>query len=226
MADLAVILVTAAPEGLKGDSGPMTKVDGREAVLRAMEMFTNREGVAQTVLVIDKAQAEEIKRKIGSHLMFMGIKLVQGGSTWFDQLADAQKVLSDAAKYVLVHDAARPAVPFGDLDAITALAGKHPAVTLALPVRGPVLAAPVVPGPGKAASEKQALLLTPTLYDRATFDRVVATKKQPESIHLIEGSPLNVRCGTTDTSIVNAFIKLLPKRKVKGPTSPFEEAQW
>lgn len=226
MADLAVILVTAAPEGLNSNSGAMTKVDGRESVLRAMEMFTNREGIVQTVLVIDRTQAEEIKRKIGSHLMFMGIKLVQGGSTWFDQLADAQKVLSEGVKHVLVHDAARPAVPYGDLDAITAMAGKHPAVTLSSPLRGLALTAPIVPGPGKQTADKFALFLTPTLYDRATFDAVVKAKKQPDSIHLIEGSPLNVRCGTTETSIVNAMIKLLPKPKVKAPSSPFEEAQW
>jgi hypothetical protein len=225
-ADLAVILVTAPPAGQQNDSGAMTKIDGRESVLRAMEMFTNREGVAQTILVIDKTQAEEIKRKIGSHLMFMGIKLVQGGATWFDQLADAQKVLSDDAKHVLVHDAARPSVPYTDLDTITSMAGKHPAVTLSTPLRGLALTAPGVPGPGKASTEKQALFLTPTLYDRATFDQVVTTKQQPDPIHLIEGSALNVRCGTTETSIVNAFVKLLPKPKVKAPSSPFEEAQW
>jgi len=226
MADLAVILVTAAPEGVSNDMGAMVKVDGRESVLRAMEMFTNREGIAQTVLVIDNANAEQIKQKIGSHLVFMGIKLVSGGATWFEQLADAQKVLSTDAKHVLVHDAARPSVPYADLDAIIALAGKHPAVTLALPVRGAIVAASIVPGVGKPTSEKVAQWLSPTLYDRATFDAVVAAKKQPESVQLIEGSPLNVRCGSTETGIVNAMIKLLPKPKMKAPSSPFEEAQW
>jgi hypothetical protein len=225
MSDVAVVILTASPDAAE-PPGAMAKVDGRESVLRCMELFTNREGVVQTMVVIDKAQAEEVKRKIGSHLMFMGIKLVSGGSTWADQLADAQAAIKPEAKHVLVHDGARPAISYVDLDALFAMAGKHPAVALASLVKGPVAQAGVVPGVGKPSSDKVAKLLTPMLFTRAGYDLVVKDQKLPGTLQLIEGSPLNLRCGTYDAGVIKAMINLLPKPKMKAPSSPFEEAQW
>jgi len=46
-------------------------------------------------------------------------------------------------------------------------------------------------------------------------------------LHLLKGSGLNIRAGGAgDASLVKAMLNLLPKAKVKGPTNPFEEAQW
>lgn len=226
MSDIAVVIVTAAPEGHRPDGAFLTKVDGRESVMRTMELFANREGIAQTMLVIDTKQADEVKRKLGSHLMFMGIKLLQSGATWMEQLAGAKEKLPEGAKHVLVHDAARPAVPYTDIDAIFASAGKHPAVALASPVVGPVVEAKIVPGAGQASSVKLAQLLTPMLFTRAAFDQLVAAKKLPDTLQLLEGSPLNQRCGWSDPGYMKAMVNLLPKPKVKAPSSPFEEAQW
>ncbi len=225
MSDVAVVILTAPPDASE-PAGAMMKVDGRESVLRCMELFTNREGIAQTMVVVNKAQAEDVKRKIGSHLMFMGIKLVSGGATWWDQIADAHKAIKSEAGHVLVHDGARPAVSYVDLDSLLDLVGKHPAASLATPIKGTLVQATALPGPGKPADVKIAKLLSPMLFTRAGFDALAAAKKLPDPIHLVEGSALNVRCGTNDAAIVKAMIGLLPKPKVKAPSSPFEEAQW
>ena len=225
MSDVAVVILTAPPESTE-PAGAMVKVDGRESVLRCMELFTNREGVVQTMVVIDRSQAEDVKRKIGSHLMFMGIKLVSSGATWSEQLADAQKALKPEARHVLVHDGARPAVSYIDLDSLFDIAGKHPAVSLATPIKGTLVNASVVPGIGKPADVKIAKLLSPMIFTREGFDALVSSKKLPDPIHLIEGSGLNVRCGTADAVVVKAMIGLLPKPKTKAASSPFEEAEW
>ena len=47
-----------------------------------------------------------------------------------------------------------------------------------------------------------------------------------DTVQWIEGSPLNVRCGQASPGLLKAMIGLLPKPKVKAPSSPFEEAQW
>ncbi len=226
MSKLAVVILTAAPEGLQNDGAAMLKVDGRESIVRSMELFANREGIVQTMIVINKAEAEEIKRKIGSHLMFMGIKLVQSGATWIDQLVDAYNILSTDATHILVHDGARPVVPYNDLDTLIAAAEKNPAVGLAQFIRGQIASVETLPGSSKITPGKTAILQSPTIYSREAFDAIVSSKKLPESLHLIEGSPLNVRCGTTEPSLVKAMIGLLPKPKIKAPSSPFEEAQW
>ncbi|MBC7784352.1 MAG: hypothetical protein H7144_10980, partial [Burkholderiales bacterium] len=55
MSDLAIIILTAPPDGLKNDGAAFIKIDGRESIVRAMELFANREGIVQTMIVIDKA---------------------------------------------------------------------------------------------------------------------------------------------------------------------------
>ena len=225
MSDLAVILVTAPPPGQMPDDAAMTKIDGRESALRTMEMFTNREGIASTTLVVNAVNAEEVKRKIGSHLMFMGIGFVEAGPTWFEQLHAAGQRLKPEIKHVLVHDAARPSVAYTDLDLILSLTGQHDAVTLACKLPGLIVAG-AVPGMGQPTQGSFAECLTPTLYSRAAFDTVCKTREQPADMKLIEGSFLNVRCGTRDAAFVKAMIGLLPKPKIKPRSSPFEEAQW
>ena len=226
MSSITVILHTAPPPGASGDDGPLTKIDGRESVLRVMELFTNRPDVAQTLLAIDAAHGEHFKQKIGSHLMFMGIKLVQAGPTWIEQLRAAQARLGEA-QLVLVHDAARPAVPFTDLDALLGLVDQHPAVALATQIRGPIVKTNVIPGVGMREDRRDlAALLSPMLFQRKAFDAMCAAGELPETLQLIEGSPLNVRVAFGNAGFVKAMIGLLPKPKTRGPLNPFDEAQW
>lgn len=222
MAKVAAILLTANPTSANPDDAAMTKIDGRESALRAMELMTNRDPITQVLLVVDPADAEETRRKIGSHLMFMGTKLTQAAGGWYAQLAAAAEKLNDDITHVLVHDAARPAVPYTDLEAL--LAVDAPAVALALPVRGTVAQAKAVPGPGAVEAIKVAMVLTPRLYERATFETLCAEAKEP-ALTLIEASPLNVRAGDASPALVKAMVALLPKPKVVR-SNPFEEAQW
>jgi hypothetical protein len=106
------------------------------------------------------------------------------------------------------------------------LAATEPAVALALPVRGTLAQANVVPGPGRIEAMKVAQVLTPRIYDRAVFETLCAEQREPSPLTLIEASPLNVRCGEASAALVKAMVSLLPKPKVKASTNPFEEAQW
>src|SRR3954471_7165306 len=140
MAVFSVLVMTAAPPGLAGEAGgAYVKVDGREALLRSVELFLNRDAVKQIQLAVLPDMLEEAKRKHGAHLGFSGVKLISGGPKWVDQIKAAGEKIAPEATHVIVHDAARPAVPFSDIDALLALAPKHPAVALATPVRTPLV---------------------------------------------------------------------------------------
>jgi hypothetical protein len=58
----------------------------------------------------------------------------------------------------------------------------------------------------------------------------MATKKSEthaSKFHLLEGHPLNIRIASgRDASLMKSLLNLLPKPKIKGPSNPFEEAQW
>ena len=88
MVKFSVVLFTAPPGGTAGPGdGAYVKIDGRESLLRAVELFLNRSNIGQIQLVVDDAMMEEAKRKFGGHLAFSGVKLVTGGPRWIDQIA-------------------------------------------------------------------------------------------------------------------------------------------
>lgn len=227
----SVLVLTAAPAGMGADSGgAFVKIDGREALLRSVELFVNREAVKQIQLVFLPEMAEEGKRKYGGHLGFTGVKVLSGGPRWVDQVAAAADRVIPEATHVVVHDAARPAVAYTDIDALLDEAPKAQAVALTAPLRGPLVE--VDEGGGALAFHPPARyqqLLTPQVFSIAAFKEMAQKKAEPHAsqFRLIKGSPLNVRVsGGGDASLVKAMLNLLPKPKIKGPTSPFDEAQW
>lgn len=235
MGAFSVVVVTAGPPGQRSESGlpvaAQVKIDGREILLRSVELFLNRDHVKQVLLAFSPEMMEEAKRRFGAHLGFSGVKLVAGGPGWIDQIAAAEPAIHADATHVIVHDAARPAVPAADIDALTAAAdaGAQAAVLVA-PLRASLLEVDEGRnGVGVRSASDFVQLLTPQVFTRQAFGRMAQEKVEPHASQwtLVNGSPLNLRVsGNADASLAKAMIGLLPKPKVKPLSSPFEEAQW
>ena len=227
----SVLVMTAPPPGQSAEGGgPYVKVDGREALLRSIELFLNRENVKQIQLAVAPDQLEEAKRKYGGHLGFSGVKLISGGPKWLDQMAAAAPTLKDEVTHVIVHDAARLAVPYSDIDAVMEAAEHHDAVALTSPVRSTLIE---VDEGGNALAYhlpgKFVHLLTPQAFKRDVFVEMAKSgvEVHPSRTTLVKGSPLNLRLGGAgEAGLVKSLIAMVPKPKVKPPSSPFEEAQW
>jgi 2-C-methyl-D-erythritol 4-phosphate cytidylyltransferase len=230
MTTFSVLILTAPPPGQAAEGGgAFMKIDGRESLLRCVELFLNRDNIKQIQIVFQADGLEEAKRKYGGHLSFSGVKVLSGGPRWIDQIAAAANAISDEASHVIVHDAARPAVAYSDIDALMSEAKKHPIVMLASAIRASLVEvdeggnALAFHSPGRFMN-----LLTPQVFAREKFLELAKNKAEPHAseVTLLKGSPLNLRAGGGDTSLIKAMLNMLPKPKLKGPTSPFEEAQW
>jgi len=231
MPTFSVAILTAAPTGQAAEAGgAFVKIDGREALLRSVELFLNRDPITQIQVVVMADDLEEAKRKYGPHLSFSGVKLVSGGPRWSDQIKAVAPKISPDATHVIIHDAARPVVAYSDIDALLEAAEKEDAVVLTAPVRSELIQVDDAGNPlhhWRAADFVQ--LLTPQVFSKAKFsgiaDRGDATA--PVRAMLLKGSPLNIRIrGSGDASLAKMMLGLLPKPKMKPPSSPFEEAQW
>jgi 2-C-methyl-D-erythritol 4-phosphate cytidylyltransferase len=231
MANFSVLILTAAPPGHASEAGgAFVKIDGREALLRSAELFLNRSPIKQIQMVFESDAMEEAKRKYGGHLGFSGVKLVAGGPKWVDQLAAGAEKVSQDVSHVIVHDAARPAVPSVDIDALLEAAEKHPAVALTAPLRTNLVEVDEGGNPlAYHLSTRFVQMLSPAVYARQKFLDLAKSKAEPHAseFHLVKGSPLNIRVGGGgDAGFVKQMIHMLPKPKIKPPSSPFEEAQW
>ncbi len=231
MATFSVLLLTAAPPGQGNEAGgAFVKIDGREALLRSVELFLNRDNVRQVQICFQPAELDEAKRKYGPHLSFSGVKVLSGGPRWTDQLGAAAGAIASECTHVLVHDAARPAVPYSDIEAIMEAAEKHPAIVLAAASRNALVE--VDPGGAPLAIHQPSgymQLLTPQVYSRGAFSGIAASRQElhASQLTILKGSPLNTRIsGPGDATLIKAMLGLLPKPKTRPPSSPFEEAQW
>jgi 2-C-methyl-D-erythritol 4-phosphate cytidylyltransferase len=226
----AAVLFTAAPDASSSPQGAMVKVDGREAMLRSVELFVNRDNVKQILVGFSPADAEVVKSKFASHLMLLGIKVATGGPALKDQLAAALAKLAPEITHVVVHDAARPAVSQPELESLLDAAEKSSCVGMVAKVNAPV--AELDPS-GTFVQQHAAKSLRSILYPMAMKKSVFeeACKNGIDSLLSrltpLESSPLNLRCnGSGDAGLLKAMIALLPKPKIKGPSNPFEEASW
>jgi 2-C-methyl-D-erythritol 4-phosphate cytidylyltransferase len=227
----SVLLLTAPPMGQGAEAGgAFVKIDGRESLLKTVELFLNRDNVKQVQVCFMTDGLEDAKKKYSPHLGLFGVRILSGGPKWIDQIAAASGKIAPEATHVILHEAARPAVPYSDIDALMELAEKHEAITLASPSRNSLVE---VDEGGHALAihhpARYMQLLTPQCYSKPRFEQLATTKQEPHASQLtiLKGSPLNIRIGGSgDATLVKAMLNLLPKPKIKGPTSPFEEAQW
>jgi 2-C-methyl-D-erythritol 4-phosphate cytidylyltransferase len=230
MATFGVIVFTAAPDAVSSPQGALVKIDGREALLRSVELFVNRDEITQIVVGFNPADAEAAKSKFGSHLMILGFKAATGGPGLREQLKACAEKLPDDVTHVILHDAARPAVSANDIDKLIELAPKHPALAMVTPLASPlvrideagVLSESLAPKPLRH-------LVWPQVLQRKLFDEALAKGFEAvlSRLHPMESSPYNVRVnGANEAAYLKAMIALLPKPKTKASSNPFDEAQW
>lgn len=231
---IAVMLLTAPPPGspgAAGGEGAFIKVEGRECLLRTAELFVNRPDVAQVLATFQNDDAEDARQRFGGHLAFIGVKIGAATDGWHAQIKVLAQKLAEDVTHVLVHDAARPAVAFTDLDALAEAARKSPSSPCALVAD---LDAELLEtdgqdhGVGYRPSGAFHLLLWPRIYPRDDVAALADGREPPaDRLKLVRGLANNIRCNRPgDAKRVAAMIKLLPEPKRQGPLSPFDEAQW
>jgi 2-C-methyl-D-erythritol 4-phosphate cytidylyltransferase len=231
MAVFSVLVLTAPPPTQSSEAGgAYVKIDGRESLLRCLELFLNRDNVKQVLLGVSSEESDEIKRKYGTHLGLMGVKLATAtGPKWSDQIAAAGPKIDPESTHVIIHDAARPAVPYTDIDALMACAEESPVAILVSAVRNQLVELDEGCNPVAYHLPTTYMnVLTPQVYSKEKFMQWAGGKEPHASeAKLVKGSPLNMRVGgSAEERVAKAMINMLPKPKVRAPDNPFEEAQW
>ena len=241
MAKIAVIIPAAGSGSRFGAKGNkiFQRIKDQPIFIRTLEIFSLRDDVCQTLLVVSPADMAQMKERFGGNLGFMGVKLVAGGETRSQSVRNALAALADEADMVCVHDAVRPCVSALWVDAVVKEAEKTGAAILAYPVHGTlkkVSPQNIVDAtlPREDLWEAQ----TPQVFRRDVLVKAYATGKDAtDDAHLVEmsGHPVSVVMGdarnikiTTpaDLAFASAVIGTLPKPKPKAAANPFDEAQW
>ena len=244
MAKVAVI-IAAAGKGERfggGEKKTFAKLDGRPVFLRSVEHFINRDDVCQTILVVGPEDVDEVRKKFGPNLAFMGVTFVEGGEARFDSIARALEVVTDEAELVAVHDAVRPCVATATIDAVFAEAAKSGAAIPAAPLRGTIKRVSDA-GVVDATVSREGLYeaQTPQVFkrdilvdayakrdevDEPITDDAQLVERSGHPVTIVESDSTNIKITTKpDLRLAAAILKSRPLAAQK-PRGPFEEAQW
>ena len=140
MSDFSVILPAAGQSRRFGGAGnPSQKkvfvsLDGRPVWLRTADLFRDRADVRQVIVVIAREDQDYFVDRFGSDLAVLGIDWVLGGEERHLSIANALEKVDPKAKWIAIHDAARPCASEKDIDQVFSLAKKSGAAILAQPV--------------------------------------------------------------------------------------------
>lgn len=221
---------------------PFAQLDGRPVFIRTLELFVNRKDVVQLVLTVAPEDYAVVKDKYAANLMFMNVKLVEGGAERFESVRKALEHVDDAAELVCVHDAVRPCVLEEWIDAVFAKAGETGAAILAAPITATVKRvrkhAIVETVPRKELYEAQ----TPQVFARSLLvesyqkldagqpptDDAEVVERAGHKVHVVPADRRNIKITTpADMTLAAAILKSIARKpRPGGPRGPFEEAQW
>lgn len=242
MSEFSVILPAAGQSrrfrgsgGLVHQKKVFVALDGRPVWLRTADLFRDRADVRQVIVVVAEEDREYFLDRFGSDLAVWGIDWVVGGEERHHSILNAMEKVDAQAKWIAVHDAARPCAREKDIDQVFSLARRTGAAILAQPVHSTI----------KAVSKDQQvektldrsglwLAQTPQAFERELFiqayrrfvaestdgrlhgipitddSQVIEASGHPVAV--VSGSGTNLKITTAeDLSLAQAILKSRPK---------------
>ncbi|MDX2200172.1 MAG: 2-C-methyl-D-erythritol 4-phosphate cytidylyltransferase [Phycisphaerae bacterium] len=246
MSDIAVILPAAGAGQRFGGAvkKPFAQLDGRPIFIRAIELFINRSDVCQTILTVAPDDYDVVREKYAANLMFMGIKLVKGGSERWQSVRAALEALDDAVKFVAIHDAVRPCLHDDWIDHVFNEARKTGAAILAAPLVGTIkrvaqsrMIDATVPRAGLYEAQTPQVFARKVIVDayaklpaNATpTDDAEVVEKSGHAVAVVPCDRRNIKITEPgDLALAAAILKTIDRKPKSdtGPMGAFGEAQW
>jgi 2-C-methyl-D-erythritol 4-phosphate cytidylyltransferase len=246
MPQFAVILPAAGKSSRFRDKEkkPFTNLDGRAVWLRTIELFVTRNDVLQCIVVVNPDDQEMFRRRYGANLAFMNVQVANGGAERFESVDSALALVKQEADFVAIHDAVRPCVTEDQINLVFAEAAQNGAAILGTPVNDTIKR---VDGQRKitATESRQGLWMaqTPQVFrrdwlfaayaNRAKLGKGITDDAQlvealGHAVHVVQGSPLNVKITTkADLMLAAAILKSRPDPKPNRAAHPFaDEEMW
>ncbi len=231
MSQFAVILAAAGMSQRFKDphyKKVVVPLAGRPLWMYAAEAFSNRNDVAQIIMVISPEDRESFLEKFGGNLALLGAQVVLGGATRAQSVLNGLKEVRADIPWVAIHDAARPCLAEVWVDAVFAKAKATGAAILATPCHATLkrvgedqVIEATVP------RERLWLAQTPQVFRADLLRTAYAKHPDPAQatddasiveahghpVHIVEGSPLNIKVTTkADMKFAELALKSLPKK--------------
>lgn len=244
MAKTSVIIPAAgAGKRFGGDvKKPFAQLDGRPVFIRTIELFISRPDVGEVLLTVAPEDYDTVKEKYAANLMFMNVRLVQGGVERHESVRRALEQASAEMELVCVHDAVRPCLLDSWIDAVFAKAAETGAAILAAPITATVKRveggriAETVPREGLFEAQTPQVFRRTLLVDAysrlapgdSPTDEAQIVERAGHAVAVVPSDRRNIKITTPgDMALAAAILQGISRAaKRAAPRGPFEEAQW
>ncbi len=239
------VLIPAAGSGTRYQGTKRKQFDdlnGRAVFVRTIECFADRADVVRTIVAIPKEEEELFDIRWGAKLSFYGVKAIVGGAERYETIRKLlDEVQDDTLDLVALHDAVRPCVTQGQIDAVFQAAFEHGAAILANPV-APTLKKASNDGCIEGTVDRAGLYeaQTPQVFRpdiiRKAYENIVKVQGSVTDdaqlveamglpVKLVESDAGNIKITTAiDMAIASAVLKEREKeKKPNKPIHPFAE---
>jgi 2-C-methyl-D-erythritol 4-phosphate cytidylyltransferase len=245
MPAFAVILPAAGKSSRFGgkEKKPYVNLDNTAVWLRTANLFANRTDVVQMILVISPDDREMVLRRYSANLMFLGVKVVDGGAERFQSVANALSQVKPEADFVAVQDAVRPCTPASLIEAVCAAAVKHGAAVPGLAVAdtlkrvdNQMMVTQTVPRVGLWQAQTPQVFRKDWLVEaygrtgalsKDVTDDAQLVEAAGHPVRVVPGSPFNLKITThDDVKIASAFLKIREAEDKPKASHPFEDERF
>ena len=130
-------IIPAAGAGLRMGDGVAKQfrlLEGKPVLLHAIEAVVGNKRISGAVVVVPSTDVEAVAKILDESDIKKVIKVIAGGVTRSDSVAEGIKVLPADSTYVLIHDGVRPFVGQRLIDEVIDAAMESQAATAAIPV--------------------------------------------------------------------------------------------
>lgn len=242
MADFAVILPAAGQSSRfrrNQRKKPFLDLKGRAVWLRSAEHFTNRDDVAQVIVVVSADDLEWFREKYAANLAFMNVDIVTGGDSRAESVKNGLAAVKPEVKFVAVHDAARPLLVKPWVDQVFAKAAETGAAILGVPVTSTLKR--VADERIRETVPRESLweAQTPQVFRRDWLEAAYAqqghleptdeaqlVEQSGQPVAIVTGSPMNFKITSADDfRLAEVTLDALPKPQGLRALHPFADEE-
>ena len=130
----AIIVAAGRGRRLGGIKKQFLRLKGKTVLQRSIEAFYPVDDVAEIVVVVPPEDIDWVKNQAYPKVT----EVVAGGSTREESVQLGVKAVSDKAKYIAIHDAARPLISPEDINRVIVDSKRCGAAVLGLPLKDTV----------------------------------------------------------------------------------------
>lgn len=222
----SAIIVAAGSSTRMGKpiSKQLIKLKGREVIVHTLKSFEASASIDEIILVCREQDIEIIKDLAKLNGITKPLKLTKGGATRQESVKNGVMLVSDNAKYIAIHDGARPLISPADIDKVVNNATKYKSSALGVPVKDTIK---VIDENGiiTATPNRSNLIAiyTPQVFNLELYKNAMDKAKLDgkdytddcqlvealgESVYVTIGSPTNIKLTTPeDIIIAESFLK-------------------